>query len=508
MKKKIDFVPIKDTTCGLDVHKDMIEACVILNYGAEVVQKTFSTLRSALFELRDWLASLNCINVLMESTSVYWMPVYEVLEETPAMDVGVGNAQKMKNVPGRAKTDKEDSLWIAKLCMFGLLLKSFVVGRKFRDLREYTRYHKKLVQEKARHTARIEKLLQMNGFKLSTVMSDIVGYSGKRVLHALAEKGTVSLNEIRELVSSRLQSTPEEIESAINGKFKASSQTLLKKMLKKLATLENEIGEIADDMNQMAAPYAHEINLLDSIPGLDIIASTYLIAEISNDLSSFETSRRFTAWAGLAPKDNMSAGKLKSSKTKKANQYVKTLMIECAWAASRTRNTRIARWYWSHQGKLGRKKAITATARKLLITYVYAVLKTGKPYDISLDTANNNPTGHEQKPEMAVKKIGKCINNQLSAVTGANNDNNSTVSETSNLDIMTVNASSFDTDNDQDRVSVPRKRGRPKKTIEVNTDLKQNPGPPSKADCIVTAMPKRRGRPKKIPIVIHDAEDI
>jgi hypothetical protein len=185
---KLEIKTIQLPACGLDVHKDVIEACVFDADGNGVL-KTFSTMRSALFALRDWLLSLKCFHVLMESTSVYWIPIYEILESVSGMDVGVGNARHMKNFPGRAKTDKSDAAWIAKLSAIGHILKSFVVGRKFRELREYTRYHKKQVEERARHINRIEKLLQMSGFKLSSVLSDITGVSALRLLKKLRDNG-------------------------------------------------------------------------------------------------------------------------------------------------------------------------------------------------------------------------------------------------------------------------------------------------------------------------------
>ena len=211
MARAAVFESINSPSCGLDVHKDKIEACVIDNEG-EKHRKTFDTMRKSLYALRDWIVSLNCINVLMESTGVFWIPIYEILEEVKGMDVGVGNARSMKQVPGRPKTDKEDADWIARLCMVGFILKSFVVGRRFRELREYTRYHKKLVQERARQVNRIEKLLQMNGFKLSSVLSDIMGVSGMKLLKKLCDKGSVTLLEVKEALNGRVKKTAAEIE--------------------------------------------------------------------------------------------------------------------------------------------------------------------------------------------------------------------------------------------------------------------------------------------------------
>ena len=399
---EIKMEAIKLPACGLDIHKDIIEATVI-DEGGKVHQKTFDTMRRTLYAIREWIMKLKCLNVLMESTSVYWIPIYEILEEVAGMDVGVGNARSMKNVPGRPKRDKDDSKWIAKLCMFGLVLKSLVVGRSFREMREYTRYHKKLVQERARQINRIEKLLQLNGFKLSSVLSDITGVSGVRLLERLRDKGSVTVAEVALCIDKHVKKTADEIEMAINGQMKLTSRMLLGKMLTKLKTSEREIAEIYEMMVEVSKAQTSQIRIIDSIPGIAELSAMYIIAEIGTDMSPFPTSNHIAAWAGLAPKDNESAGKKKASKTKKANIYIKSILVECAWAAVRTRNTRLSNWYWSNVGRLGEKKAITAVARKLLV-YIYAMLKSGEMYDGSLDVADTQ-NRKAQKLESAQKIV-------------------------------------------------------------------------------------------------------
>ena len=364
--------------CGLDVHKDKIDACVRIGDGSaegSVDIKTFSTMRKTLFELKEWLLSMSCFKVLMESTGVYWMPIYNILEEISGMNIGVGNSRDLKNAPGRPKTDKEDSKWLSRLCMFGLVLKSFIVEKPFRALREYTRYHKKLVQERARQINRIERLLQMNGFKLSSVLSNIAGVSGMRILKKLADNGELNIADIEAGMDKGCKSTPEEVETALNGEMKTTSRLLLKFQLKKIETCDREIGEVYDMMLHLSNEHAKALRIIESIPGMSTLSSIYIIAEIGTDLSSFRTANHLAAWAGLAPKENESAGKKRPSKTKKASQYVKSLMIQCAWASTRTRNTRLSLWYWRNVKRLGDKKAITAVARKLLC-YIYAMLKT------------------------------------------------------------------------------------------------------------------------------------
>jgi len=271
--------------------------------------------------------------------------------------------------------------------MIGLILKSFIVGRKSRELREYTRYYKKLTQDLARHKNRIEKLLQMNGFKLSSVLSEVTGVSGLRLLNTLSHKGSVTLEEVKAALAKGVRRTPEDIERAINGQMKYTSRLLLRKMLSRLESLKNEMEDIYAMMDSLARVHEFEASIIESIPGMGRLSTMYLLAEMGSDLSSFKTANHLTAWAGLAPKDHESAGKLKYSKTKKGNFYIKTALIECAWSAVRVKNTRLSNWYWRNAQRLGNKKAITAVARKLLV-YIYTMLKNAEPYDDSLDVAD------------------------------------------------------------------------------------------------------------------------
>jgi transposase len=394
----------------------------------------------------------------MESTSVYWIPIYEILEDVKGMDVGVGNSRNMQQVPGRPVTDKEDADWIARLCMIGFILKSFVVGRKFRELREYTRYHKKLVQERARHINRIEKLLQINGFKLSSVLSDITGASGMRLLKKLRDKGSVTLLEVQEALHGNVKKPAEEIECAINGQMKLTSRVLLGKMLTRWETCGREISEIEDLMVDYSQDHHSHINIIDSVPGIGYQSAIYLVAEISTDMSSFKTANHITAWAGLSPKANESGGKTKSNKTQKANNYVKSVLIECAWAAVKSRNTRLSNWYWSNVNRLGEKKAITAVARKLLV-YIYVMLKSGELYDDSLDVADTEKRKAEKLD--SARKIVEHRSNTTKAQKYLDNTRQ-------DAPVLTTLVSQTKSDrsapvSSADKPNTPRKRGRPRK---------------------------------------------
>ena len=465
MEQTVVFEAIHTPSCGLDVHKDIIEGCIIDKNGTKH-RRTFDTMRKSLYALRDWILSLGCLHVLMESTSVYWIPIYEILEEIKGMDVGVGNARNMKQVPGRPVTDKASADWISRLCMMGLILKSFIVSRPFRELREYTRYHKKLVQERARQVNRVEKLLQMNGFKLSGVLSDITGASGIKLLKKLCEKGRVSLTDVLMARHGRVKKTAKEIESAINGEMKLTSRILLGTMLSKLERCDNEIAEIHGMILKNSKEYRRQIDQLDSIPGIGELSAIYLIAEISTDISSFKKSGHITAWAGLAPKDKESAGKLQSSKTKKANIYVKSILTECAWAATRARNTRLSNWYWSNVKRLGEKKAIIGVARKILV-YVYAMLKSGELYDGSLDVADTERRKAE-KLDSAHKTLAHCSNMTKTQMYRKNGEQ---VPPSKIHSVLLTCANTIPVASIMEVKNIPKKRGKPRKMNKVDVQL-------------------------------------
>lgn len=469
-----------NVTCGLDVHKDKIDACIRTNDGTLdgiLEEKTFSTMRGSLLELRDWIVSRNCFKVLMESTGVFWMPIYFLLEETAHMDVGLGNARHLKNTPGRPKTDKEDARWLSRLCMLGYLLKSFIVAEPFRNLREYTRYHKKLVQERARHVNRIEKLLQMNGFKLSSVLSDITGLSSQRILLKLCEQGSLTMLDVQMALDKRVKKSADEIAYAINGVMKPSSRTLLKKQLEKLATCDKEILEIYQCMVNLSENYKSEIKIISSIPGLSELSAIYVIAEIGTDMSAFKTAGHLTAWAGLAPKGDKSADKETPKKTQKANQYVKTILVECARAATKARSSRLSMWYWSKQKQLGDKKATIAIARKLLC-YIYAMLKSGTLYDASLDRAKEEKN-KANKFESACKIVDSKKANSDKEY-GSEKQNNFADGQTqSNLEANIG-------------VAPVKKRGRPKKNLDSGAEK-----PNSQPDSCESPPSEERGRLRK-----------
>jgi transposase len=373
--------------CGIDVHRDTLQACIVkgLTDNPEMIQVEFRTVPANLVELVRWLKTHDCYHIAMESTGVYWRPVYEAIEELhdDCKCLMVVNAHHMRNLPGR-KSDVKDAEWIATLLRHGLLEASFVPDKTIRSLREYSRLYKSFTGEKSRYLNRLEKFLQTHGFKLSTVLSDVYGISGKKLLCKLSETGYLLPTDVMEAVDKRVKKSREEIHEAIKGKLALCERKLLKTLLAKIDQVQKEIEEILVIMQEVAQPYQAAVEQLDSIPGVDTLSALTVIAEISaTPQHHFSSSSKLSSWAGLSPRNDESAGKVKSRKIVHGNPYIKSILCQVAWASTRVRKSPFALWFWSHQGKLGRKKAIIAVARKIL-TLIYKLLKSGEFYDLNI----------------------------------------------------------------------------------------------------------------------------
>lgn len=373
-----------DCCCGIDVHRDTLQVCILKGStdNPEVLRAEFKTMQQDLQELVQWLVHHDCNHIAMESTGVYWRPVYEAIEEfhTNYQSLLVVNAHHMRNLPGR-KSDVKDSEWIATLLRHGLLTSSFIPDKITRTLREYSRLYRSFVGEKSRYLNRLEKFLQTHGFKLSSVISNIFGVSGRKLLYKLSEKGCLMSADVIEAVDRRVKASNEEIHEAIKGKLTSLERRLLKTLLTKIDQVQSEIDEILVIMQEVAEPYSSAIEQLDSIPGVDTLAAYTVLAEISaKPHIYFSTGAKLCSWAGLSPRNDESAGKVKSRKILHGNPYIKSILCQVAWAAVRVRNSSFALWFWSHQGKLGKKKAIIAVARKIL-TLIYKLLQSGEFYD-------------------------------------------------------------------------------------------------------------------------------
>ena len=372
---------ILECCCGLDVHKDKIEACILTDAKGGVCRETFGSISTELDRLCQWLNEHKCRHIAMESTGVYWQAIYERIEDQcPEREqLFVVNARHMRNLPGR-KTDVKDAEWIAQLLQHGLLSNSFIPERDVRGMRELSRIKRSAIRERATQVNRLEKYLQRHGFKLSSVVSDIVGASGMRLLRTLAKKGTLSLGVVRYCCNAHLKHTSEEIYAAITGKLEKVERDCLSMTLDWLDQLEERIERINLLLMSTFEPYAAQVKIATSLPGISLDSAMEILAEISpNPMNSFSNGPRLCSWAGLVPRNDESAGEIKSRRILPGNPYVKAILVQCAWAAVKTRNSEFNRWFWSRQGRIGRKKAIIAVARKLLLR-LYTLLARGEFY--------------------------------------------------------------------------------------------------------------------------------
>jgi transposase len=321
----------------------------------------------------------------MESTGVYWRPVYETIEaESERYDcLMVVNAHHMRNLPGR-KSDVKDAEWIATLLRHGLLENSFIPERTIRDIREFSRLRRSMTEERTRHINRVEKFLQTHGFKLSSVLNDILCVSGRKLLDTLAQTGTLTPEDISNAAGRRLKRPVEEVAAAVCGSINRAEQSILRLLLKQLSGVENDLSQIDLEMKDLSAQYERPLAVLDSVPGIDTLSAVTILGEIgSAPHKAFATPGHLCSWAGLTSRNDESAGKVKCKRILPGNPYIKTVLCQVAWAAVRTRNSIFHAWFWSHQGRLGRKKAIIAVARKLL-KLIYRLLEQDRLFEPDL----------------------------------------------------------------------------------------------------------------------------
>jgi len=368
---------------GLDVHKKMVTACVRTpGPGGDRDQEVreFSTYTTDLRDLRDWLVSSGVTQVAMEATGVYWRPVWHVLEEAPGLELLLVNAHHVKKVPGR-KTDVADACWLAQLLECGLLRGSFVPPRVIARLRDLTRYRKKLIQERARETQRIQKLLEDAGIKLDSVVSDVLGKSAREMLEALIA-GERDPEVLAEKARTRMRPKIGELRLALEGGFEEHHAFLLRAHLAHIDHLSESIERLDTEVERVMAPFEDEIRRLDTIPGVAQRTAEVIIAEIGVDMGRFPTARHLASWAGMCPGNDASAGKRRSGRARKGDAALREALCEAAWAAARTRETYLAaqfRRFTRRFGKKGEAKAIFAVAHTMLVI-VWHLLANGTEY--------------------------------------------------------------------------------------------------------------------------------
>src|SRR5690242_8667223 len=394
---------IYERCCGLDVHKRTITACVLKRLGSEWQKeiRQWGTMTKDLLALSDWLVHEGCTHVAMESTGVYWKPVYNILEGQ--FELLVVNAQHLKAVPGR-KTDVRDAEWIAELLAHGLLRGSFVPPAGVRELRELTRYRSSLVRDRARTINRLQKVLEAANIKLANVVSDIDGVSARLMLEALVA-GERDTQQLASLAKGRLKEKREQLVEALSGRLKPHQSFLIAEQLAQIDYFEGAIERLSHQIEERLRPFEQEIAWLDTIPGVNRRTAEVLWAETGGDMSRFPTARHLASWAGMCPGNNESAGKRRGGRTRKANRWLKAALTQAAWGASRTRRSYFSVQHRRLTTRRGVKRATIAVAHSLL-TISYCLLS--RPAEDYVDLGVNHVTHNaEQKVQKMVNRLRK-----------------------------------------------------------------------------------------------------
>jgi len=374
---------LHERCCGLDVHKKSITACIITTEGKEI--RTFATMTRNLIELVDWVKSNRCSHVAMESTGDYWKPIYNLLEPEDLHPVVV-NAQHIKAVPGR-KTDVKDAEWIARLLRHGLVQGSFVPSREQRELREIVRYRRSIVEERAREVNRIQKVLEGGNIKLSSVASNILGVSARNMLEAMI-KGEEDVVILADFAQKKLKTKKEELKLALDGRLAAHQLSMIEKQLGHIDYLDGLIKELDEEIEKRMLPFSKELKLLDTIPGVGRRTAEQILAEIGTDMTRFPTAGHLCSWAGMTPGHDESAGKKKSTKTRKGNKKLRSALTEAARAAARQKDTYLSAQYHRIAVRRGKNRAAIAVGHTILCL-VYVLLTREQAYiDLGYDYFN------------------------------------------------------------------------------------------------------------------------
>ncbi len=357
--------------CGLDVHKKTVVACAIMPRRREI--RTFATMTGDLLALKDWLLELGITHVAMESTGVYWKPIYNLLEDR--FTLMVVNAQHIKAVPGR-KTDVKDAEWIADLLRHGLLRGSFIPDRSMRELRELGRYRRTLIQDRNRIINRIQKTLEGANIKLASVATDVVGVSGRMILQAMID-GVEDPKTLAAMAKGKLRKKADDLEQALLGLMGDHQRRLLESQLGLLDYMDREIATLDDDVSSAMGPYQRTIEQLDTVQGIGERGAQEILVEIGPDVvSRFPDARHLSSWAKVCPGNNESAGKHRSGRSGRGNRWLRAALVESAWAAIKVKGSYYSSLYRRLAARRGSKRAILAVAHSILET-IYSMLKNG-----------------------------------------------------------------------------------------------------------------------------------
>lgn len=396
---------VKHSHCaGLDVHKKSIVVCRITpkeGGGWEKDIRKFGTMTDELLELADWLRVAKVKQVAMESTGVYWKPVFNILEGE--FEVMVVNAQHIKHVPGR-KTDIKDAQWIAELLQHGLIKGSYIPERPQRDLRDLVRYRTSLIQDRTKEANRVQKVLEDANIKLGSVASNVLGVSGRDMLAAIV-RGVDNPEALAQLARGRMRHKIDELERALTGYVRSNHRLLLRLHLEHIDDLNAKIETLNQEIDQLMRPFNQndELRRLDDIPGVGKEVAQIIIAELGIDMERFPSADHAASWAGLAPGNNESAGRNRSGKIRPGNKHLKRALVQAAHAVSRTRDNYLAAQFRRLAARRGKKRAAVAVAHSILVI-AYHMLRDGTEYrELGGDYFDNR--NHEQLQRRLVKRL-------------------------------------------------------------------------------------------------------
>jgi transposase len=382
--------------CGLDVHKETVVACLRVVSGGEVVRevRTFETTTVSLMALSEWLAENGCTHVAMEATGVYWKPVWHILDDGDFQLI-LANASHVKNVPGR-KTDVNDATWLADLLAHGLIRASFVPDTQTQELRTLLRTRKQLVREKSSHILRVQKTLEDANIKLDSVITDIIGMSGRAMIEALIA-GESNPAKLACLANYRLRASQEKLREALRGRVTKHHRFLLRLHLNQIDALDASIATIDQQVQADIAPFRLAVEHVTSIPGVSDIGAQVIVSEIGTDMSRFPSDGHLISWANMCPRNDESAGKRRSNRVRRGSAWLKTTLVQCAWAAVRKKDSYLNAQFLRIKARRGPKKAIMAVAASIL-TAIYHMLKNGTLYqDLGSNHFQSRSKGQQTK---------------------------------------------------------------------------------------------------------------
>lgn len=369
---------VHEICCGIDVHARMLVACLVLADGKKEI-RTFSTMTDDLLRLRDWLLEAQCTHVAIESTGVYWKPVFNILDD--GLKVILINPEHVRALRGR-KTDVKDAEWLADLLRHGLLKPSFIPPLEIRELRELTRYREGLVRERTAVANRIQKVIESANIKLAQVVSDALGTSGRKILWALAH-GETDPPRLASLSHRSMIAKRSEIERSLHGRLTPNQRFVLGEALRHWEELNAADARVTQEIDRYLQDHpklARGRDKLDSIPGLGPRAAEIIIAEIGTEMrSNFESHAHLASWAGICPGNKRTGGKRLSGRTRKGNTYLRAALVQAAWGATMKKNCYLSSQYFRLVKRLGRKKALVAVAHSLLVI-IYYVLERDQSY--------------------------------------------------------------------------------------------------------------------------------